>query len=252
MSLRQASVDPPKSFRRAQSTAAVTVVHVLHHHALVDPACSGGPFRSASWPVIAEASLALPPGPTSAAYTTLSAAAAGRSHCRSGLSAMERMPAWSAVLVPVTYVWSVCALTLATGLASSGVGIVILIPLFWTVLFQRRCDSFIVLANIVAVEIVTSLTPVHVADAVLARRIVFWTMIGLLIVDEHTWLAGPLASHPVRARGYVAPDQCPRRGGDGIDRDVRRRRRPLYRLEDRGGTGVPVAIPRVAARSTPG
>ena len=57
----------------------------------------------------------------------------------------------------------------------------ILIPLVWTALFHRRWESICVVAAIVAVEVIISLTPVAVADAVIARRAIFWTSLGALI-----------------------------------------------------------------------
>jgi diguanylate cyclase (GGDEF)-like protein len=91
----------------------------------------------------------------------------------------------------VAFVGSVLTLILATGSPTSGVGIVILIPLIWSVLFHRRWESFVVVAAIVGAEVVTSLTPMQVTDAVLSRRIVFWAAIGLLI---------SVATHDLRDR----------------------------------------------------
>ena len=81
---------------------------------------------------------------------------------------------------PAPYTGSVLALDLADG-STSGVGIVILIPLVWTALFHRRWESICVVAAIVAVEVIISLTPVAAADAVIARRAIFWASLGALI-----------------------------------------------------------------------
>jgi diguanylate cyclase (GGDEF)-like protein len=83
--------------------------------------------------------------------------------------------------VPLVAVASLAALILAIGPASSGVGIVILVPLLWTSLYHRRWESYVVVGALVLAELLTSLTPVHVADAVLLRRIVFWSALSLLI-----------------------------------------------------------------------
>jgi diguanylate cyclase (GGDEF)-like protein len=147
------------------------------------------PFAAVA--IIGEASMALPPGPASAGYAVLSAVLLGVTAAAIVLLPWSRLPAWTTVLVPVTYVWSVCALILAIGTAASGVGIVILIPLFWTVLFHHRWNSYVVVASIVAMEIVTSLVPVRVSGDVLDRRIVFWTLIGLLVA---------VATHNLRDR----------------------------------------------------
>jgi len=138
--------------------------------------------------VLAEASLALPSGHESggaalASVLLLLAAAAGF------LLPWSRLPHWMQVLVPLTYTGSVLALDLAAG-STSGVGIVILIPLVWTALFHRRWESVCVVAAIVAVEII-SLTPVAAPDAVIARRAVFWASLGTLI---------SVAAHGLRER----------------------------------------------------
>jgi len=140
--------------------------------------------------VLAEASLALPSGHESGGAVLASvlllllAAAAGF------LLPWSRLPHWMQVLVPLTYTGSVLALDLAAG-STSGVGIVILIPLVWTALFHRRWESVCVVAAIVAVEIIISLTPVAAPDAVIARRAVFWASLGALI---------SVAAHGLRER----------------------------------------------------
>ena len=131
--------------------------------------------------VLAEASLALPspdqapswPAVLASVLLLLATAAAF-------LLPWPRLPGWMTVLVPLTYTGSVLALDLAAG-STSGVGIVILIPLVWTALFHRRWESICVVAAIVAVEVIISLTPIAVADAVIARRAIFWTSLGALI-----------------------------------------------------------------------
>ncbi len=102
----------------------------------------------------------------------------------------SRLPRWMQVLVPLTYTGSVLALDLAAG-STSGIGIVILIPLVWTALFHRRWESVCVVAAIVAVEIIISLEPVAAPDAVIARRAVFWASLGALI---------SVAAHGLRER----------------------------------------------------
>jgi len=129
--------------------------------------------------ILAEASLALPSSGQSGwaalnSVVLLLATAAGF------LLPWPRLPGWMPVLVPLTYTASVLALDLAAGL-TSGVGIVILIPLVWTALFHRRWESVCVVAAVVAVEVIISLTPAAAPDAVVARRAVFWTALGALI-----------------------------------------------------------------------
>jgi len=96
----------------------------------------------------------------------------------------DRLPGWTAVLVPLAYTGSVLALTLAAGTVS-GVGIVILVPLIWTALFHRRWESACVVAAIVAVEIVVSEVQ-SAPGAVIARRVLLWAVLGtLLAVATH-------------------------------------------------------------------
>jgi signal transduction histidine kinase len=154
------------------------------------PGGSGGtPFQSPGlWvrvapfavvAVVAEVSLALPPGPQSIPATVASVvlllATAGLF-----LLPWSRMPSWTSVLVPLTYTASVLALELASG-ATSGVGIVILIPLVWTALYHRPWESACIVPAIVAVELIESLTPVAVADVVIVRRVILWGALGALI-----------------------------------------------------------------------
>jgi signal transduction histidine kinase len=141
-----------------------------------------GPFAAIA--VLAEASLALPPGPTSAwaaavSVVLLVAVAAAF------LLPWSRLPGWMPVLVPLAYTGSVLALILAAG-TTSGVGIVILVPLIWTALFGQLRESACVVAAIVVVEVIISLTPVAVPDAVIARRVILWTALGaVLAVSTH-------------------------------------------------------------------
>jgi signal transduction histidine kinase len=141
-----------------------------------------GPFAAIA--VLAEASLMLPPGPASmwaavVSVVLLVAVAAAF------LLPWPRLPGWMPVLVPLGYVGSVLALILAAG-TISGVGIVILVPLIWTALFGRLWESAYVVAAIVAVEVVISLTPAAVPDAVIARRVILWAGLGAVIsVSTH-------------------------------------------------------------------
>ena len=128
----------------------------------------------------AEASLALSPRSVSLGYAILSVAllcavAAGL------FLPWHRLPPRASVLVLLADVAFVLTLILATGNPSSGVGIVILIPLIWASLYHQRWEAFVTVAAIVATEVVTSLTPVQVADAVLLRKVVFWVAIGMLL-----------------------------------------------------------------------
>ena len=96
------------------------------------------------------------------------------------LLSWPRLPAWMTVIVPLAYTGSVLALILAAG-ATSGVGVVILIPLLWTALFHQKWESACIVTAIVAVEAIISLTPVAVPGAVIARRLILWAALGTVI-----------------------------------------------------------------------
>ncbi|MBV8432544.1 MAG: hypothetical protein JO244_15375 [Solirubrobacterales bacterium] len=155
----------------------------------VDVRPAGYPFRGPAllarvWPfaaitVLAAASLALPPGPVSTPATVASVVLLA-AVATAFLLPWSRLPAWMSVLVPLTYTALALALVLAAG-ATSGVGIIILVPLVWTALFQRSWESACVVAAIVAVEVVISLTPVAVPDAVIARRVILWAVLATVI-----------------------------------------------------------------------
>lgn len=163
--------------------------------------------------VVAEASLLLPPGPQSwpaviVSMVLLLAVAAAFA------LPWARLPGWAPVLVPLAYTGSALALILAAGV-TSGVGVVILIPLIWTALFHRPWESFCIVAAIVAVETIISLTPVLDPAAVIIRRILLWACLGVLI---------SVATHGLRARIRRAQDESDRLQG---------RIRDLTVMEDR-------------------
>jgi len=156
-----------------------------------------GPFAAIA--VLAEASLALPPGPAStraaAASVVLLVAVAA-----AFVLPWSRLPRWMPVLVPLAYAGSVLGLILAAG-TTSGVGIVILVPLIWTALFGQLWESACVLAAIVAVEVVISLAPAAVPDAVIARRVILWAALGAVL---------SVATHGLRDRIRRAREQAAR------------------------------------------
>lgn len=129
--------------------------------------------------VLAEASLALPPGPVPAWPMAISAALLAATAV-AVLLPWPRLPGWLTVLVPLAYTGSVLSLLLAAGPAA-GVSVVLLVPLVWTALFHRRWESGCVVAAIVATELVISLTPEPAPGAVLARRLLLWTLLGVLV-----------------------------------------------------------------------
>jgi len=140
--------------------------------------------------VLAAASLGLPPGPKSAvdalvAVALLAAASAAV------LLPWSRLPAGLTVLVPLTCTLSVFMMIMSARGATSGVGTVILAPLIWTALYHRRWESAAVVAAIVAVQVITSMTPVAEPAATTVRRVVFWALLGALL---------SVATHDLRGR----------------------------------------------------
>lgn len=101
----------------------------------------------------------------------------------------QRLPAWAPVVVPLLYTASVLALILGSGVAS-GVGLVPLVPLIWSVLFHRRWESACVVAAVVAVQAVSSVAQAT-PGAVLARRVLLWSALSVLIA---------VAAHGLRDR----------------------------------------------------
>jgi signal transduction histidine kinase len=149
--------------------------------------------------VLAEASLALSSGPIPASALAVSLVLLLAVAAAFALP-WQRLPRWLSVLMPLAYTGSVLALILAAG-ATSGVGIVILVPLIWTALFHRRWESGCIVAAIVAVEVIISLTPVTVPDVVIARRVILWTALATVIA---------FATHELRDRSSRARTEAAR------------------------------------------
>jgi diguanylate cyclase (GGDEF)-like protein len=146
---------------------------------------------------LAEASIALPPGPASSNYTVLSAVLlfATVVGC---LLPWDHLPTAGNVIVPLLYVASVLTLNLAAGGSTSGVGIVILMPLVWTALYHRPYQSGIVVVAVLVYQLITSIIPVQIAGAVMARRLVFWFALATLV---------SFATHQLRSQIRAMLDQ---------------------------------------------
>ena len=67
--------------------------------------------------------------------------------------------------------------------------------LIWTALYHRRWESGCILAAVVAVEVVISLTPVTAPADVIARRVIFWAALSTVLA---------VATHELRDRGTRA------------------------------------------------
>ncbi len=154
-----------------------------------------GPFAVVA--LIAEASIALPPGPASGTDTVISLILLFLTTLGCFLP-WDRLPTWSPVGVPLLYVGSVLALNLAAGGSTSGLGVVILLPLVWTALYHRPSQSAVVVCAILAYQLTTSLIPIEIGGTVLARRLIFWAGVASLI---------SLATHQLRAQIQSMLDQ---------------------------------------------
>jgi diguanylate cyclase (GGDEF)-like protein len=130
--------------------------------------------------VAAEVSVALPPGPTSAAWTAVSAvllAVTIASFCLPWSS----LPSWADVIPAVLYLGSTLALFLAIGDSTPGVGSIALLAIVWTALYQERWKSLVVLTVSAIAQFITTIAPVDVSDTVRFRRVVFWIVISSLV-----------------------------------------------------------------------
>jgi len=137
-----------------------------------------GPFAAVA--LLAEVSIALPPGPSSGNYTIISALLLFATFIGCFVP-WGRLPTGANVIVPLLYVGSVLTLNLAAGGSTSGVGIVILVPLVWVALYHRPYQSAILVVAVVVYQLVTSLIPVQLSGSVIARRLVFWFALGTLV-----------------------------------------------------------------------
>ena len=164
---------------------------------------SGFPFKGAGLrtrvapfaaiAILAEASLALAPMPDPLWAVVVSVVLLAAVAVAFALP-WSRLPGWLRLLVPIIYTVSVLALILAAGV-TSGVGIVLLVPLIWTALYHRRWESACVLVAIVAVTIVISVTPVTAPYGVTVRRVIFWAVLGAVLA---------MATHELRDRSSLS------------------------------------------------
>ncbi len=164
------------------------------------PASAPFPFQREGlltriWPfamvaALAELSLVLPPGPAHPVEVWLSvgllAATAG-----AVFLPWDRLPGWLPVIVPLLYTCSALPVLLASGGTSSGIGVILFIPLVWTALFHRPWESGCVVAGILLVLFVASLIPDEATLAVIVRRLVFWGALATMIA---------FAAHGLRGR----------------------------------------------------
>ncbi len=141
--------------------------------------------------ILAEASLALPPGPASLPEAIASALILAATAALVVLVPWERLPAWCDVAVPLLYTASVLPLAQAAGGTYSGILMILLSPIIWTVLFGRPWESAVVSAAALAVVLTVSLMPDMASPAVLIRRMIAWAALAAMIA---------VAGHGLRAR----------------------------------------------------
>jgi signal transduction histidine kinase len=140
---------------------------------------------------LAEASLALPPGPTSAGYAVTSVVLLAATAAAIAFLPWDLLPSWTKVSVPLLYTLSVFTLIEAAGGSQSGLGLVLFSPLIWTALFHSRRDSVITTVAVLAAMLAVSLTPHPATTAELTRRMFFSTAVAALIA---------LVGHGLRVR----------------------------------------------------
>jgi signal transduction histidine kinase len=118
--------------------------------------------------VLAEASLALPPGPVSIGYAVTSVLLLAATAAAIAFLPWDGLPSWTKVSVPLLYTFSVYALIEAAGGSQSGLGLVLFSPLIWTALFHRWWESVITTVVVLAAMLAMSLTPHPATTAMIA------------------------------------------------------------------------------------
>jgi len=142
--------------------------------------------------VLAEASLALPPGPASVSYALASVLILAATAALVVLLPWDRLPAWCDVAVPLLYVASVFPLIQGAGGEYAGIMLILLSPIIWTALYHSRwesaCVSVAALAVVLAVSLMDAPAP---TAAALIRRMSAWAALAVMIA---------VAGHGLRAR----------------------------------------------------
>ena len=141
--------------------------------------------------LIAEASLLLPPGPSSLPYAVVSVLLLAGVAAEIIFVPWPQVPGWLTVTVPLLYAASIFALIQAAGGSTSGVAIVLLSPLIWAALFHRRWETGLVAVAVLGIMLYISLNPDMVSTTVLLRRMFFWAALTVMIA---------FVGHGLRAR----------------------------------------------------
>jgi signal transduction histidine kinase len=193
------TADPAEALAAAADPAEAPAAAADPADALTDTSASAlrrdglltriAPFAALA--ILAEASLALPPGPVSVPKAITSAVILLVTAALVVLLPWERLPVWWGVAVPLLYTASVLPLAQAAGGTYSGILMILLSPIIWTVLFGRPWESAVVSAAAVAVVLAVSLMPDLASPAVLIRRMIAWAALAAMI---------SVAGHGLRAR----------------------------------------------------
>jgi signal transduction histidine kinase len=178
--------DPPAGAAESSDALTDTSAPALRRDGL---ATRIAPFAALA--ILAEASLALPPGPVSIPEAIASAVILLVTAALVVLVPWDRLPAWCDVTVPLLYTASVLPLTQAAGGTYSGIMLILLGPIIWTVLFGRPWESAVVSAAALGVVLLVSLMPDMASPAVLIRRMIAWAALATMIA---------VAGHGLRAR----------------------------------------------------
>jgi signal transduction histidine kinase len=141
--------------------------------------------------LLAEASLALPPGPVSTPDAILSALILAVTVALVALVPWDRLPDWCDVAVPLLYTASVFPLIQAAGGEYAGIMLILLSPIIWAALYHSPWESAIVSAAALTVVLAISLVDGTISGAVLARRMIAWAALAAMIA---------VAGHGLRAR----------------------------------------------------
>jgi diguanylate cyclase (GGDEF)-like protein len=131
--------------------------------------------------LVSEASLVLPPGPTSDVDAYLSLLFLVMTGALFFV-APRVVPARFALVVPLCYLVSVLFLILAAGGSSAGIGLVVLLPMLWAALTMSLWESAVVVVAVVLLELITTYSPVDLTGAVRIRREVSFLLVGALII----------------------------------------------------------------------
>ena len=131
--------------------------------------------------IAAEASVTVPPGPASDRDVFFSVALLVITAVLYAIASRPPLRR-AAVAVPLCYVASILMLILGAGGATTGIGLIILLPVLWAALNLELVESMVVVLAVVAAEWITTVTPLVVTNTIRTRRELSFLFIGILIV----------------------------------------------------------------------